>query len=206
MRLTGRGLDAPVVLALAPGGVTIGDEIARALHGSLDVAPVAAVGAPGRPELTIAAVAMGSLELRDVNTIDRLNLDPSQVDQLGRLAQTRLSERLLHWRDARALPIIEGRCAIIVSDICPTGLRAAVAIYWLCAHHPEEVVVACAACSPAAVIRLRVRSAAELVTLATPGDPAELDALFVGDPLPEDQAIAAILSRYEQGEPAPLMG
>src|SRR5262249_17590519 len=135
-RLAGRDLGSPVVLALAPGGVPIGDEIASALHGSLDVAPVAVVDAPGQPGLAIAAVATGSLELRDVNLIDRLALDAAQVDGLARLARTRLCERLLQWRNAHALPLIEGRPAIIVADILPTGLRAAVAIRWLLAHHP----------------------------------------------------------------------
>lgn len=53
------GLVDPVVLALPRGGVAVAAEVARALHAPLDLLLVSKIGAPGQPELTVAAVTEG---------------------------------------------------------------------------------------------------------------------------------------------------
>ena len=55
--LAALGLKDPVVLALPRGGVPVGLEAARALHAPLDLVLVRKIGAPGQPELAVAAVA-----------------------------------------------------------------------------------------------------------------------------------------------------
>ena len=55
-----RRLKAPVVVALPRGGVPVAAVVARALHAPLDLLLVRKIGAPGQPELAVAAIAEGS--------------------------------------------------------------------------------------------------------------------------------------------------
>ena len=48
------------VLALPRGGVPVAGEVARALHAPLDLLIVRKIGAPGQPELAVAAFAEGN--------------------------------------------------------------------------------------------------------------------------------------------------
>ena len=52
-------LHEPVVLALPRGGVPVAAEVAKALNAPLDVIIVREVGAPGNPELAVAAIVDG---------------------------------------------------------------------------------------------------------------------------------------------------
>jgi putative phosphoribosyl transferase len=54
------GLADPVVLALPRGGVPVALELARALQAPLDLLLVRKIGAPGQPELAVAAVIDGT--------------------------------------------------------------------------------------------------------------------------------------------------
>ncbi|TGQ31224.1 phosphoribosyltransferase family protein, partial [Mesorhizobium sp. M00.F.Ca.ET.216.01.1.1] len=52
-------LRQPVVLALPRGGVPVAVEVAKALGAPLDLLIVRKVGAPGNPELAVAAIVDG---------------------------------------------------------------------------------------------------------------------------------------------------
>jgi putative phosphoribosyl transferase len=53
-------LPNPVVLALPRGGVPIAAAVARKLKAKLDLVIVRKVGAPGNPELAVAAIVDGN--------------------------------------------------------------------------------------------------------------------------------------------------
>ena len=57
--LAQRGETAPLILALARGGVPVAFEIAVALEAQLDVIVVRKLGLPGQEELAIGAVVEG---------------------------------------------------------------------------------------------------------------------------------------------------
>ncbi|RWK26126.1 phosphoribosyltransferase family protein, partial [Mesorhizobium sp.] len=52
-------LQDPIVLALPRGGVPIAAEVAKALEAPLDLVIIRKVGAPGNPELAVAAIVDG---------------------------------------------------------------------------------------------------------------------------------------------------
>lgn len=56
-KLTEIGVEADVVLAIPRGGLPLGREVADALNAPLDIVVASKIGAPGRPELAIGAVA-----------------------------------------------------------------------------------------------------------------------------------------------------
>src|SRR5665213_4573231 len=58
-RLKKLGLPNPVVYALPRGGVPVAVEIAKMLNAPLDLIMVRKIGAPGQPELALAAVVDG---------------------------------------------------------------------------------------------------------------------------------------------------
>ena len=58
-RLKALDLAEPVVYALPRGGVPVAVEIARALKAPIDLVLVRKIGAPGQPELALAAVVDG---------------------------------------------------------------------------------------------------------------------------------------------------
>src|SRR5579872_5784212 len=70
------------VLALPRGGVPVGYEVARALHAPLDVFVVRKIGAPGREELAIGAIASGGLRVLHDETIAALGVEPAVVDAI----------------------------------------------------------------------------------------------------------------------------
>lgn len=55
------GLHQPIVLALPRGGVPVAAEVAKALKAPLELIIVRKVGAPGNPELAVAAIVDGDL-------------------------------------------------------------------------------------------------------------------------------------------------
>ena len=59
-QVTALRLDDPIVLALPRGGVPVALEVARALGAPLDLMIVRKIGAPGFPEVALAAVADGA--------------------------------------------------------------------------------------------------------------------------------------------------
>jgi putative phosphoribosyl transferase len=200
-----QGAQGAVVLALAPGGVPIGLELARALGGPLDIAPVAAVASPECPDRTLAAVAPGPLEVRDPEAIRVLGLGEAKLGELVALARARLQEQLLRWRNAWALPWLAGRTAILAADRDRSGLLSAAGIRWLEAHQVGRIVVAVAASSAAARRRIRAH-AVEWDALVTAEDPAAVFTAFADEPPPTDETIAAWLSstRAESGPPVVL--
>src|SRR2546422_309408 len=64
----------PIVLALPRGGVVVGFEVARALKAPLDVIVARKLGAPGREELGIGAIAPGDVLVLDRSTLEWLNI------------------------------------------------------------------------------------------------------------------------------------
>ena len=122
----------PVVLALPRGGVPVGIEVARAVSADFDVFVARKVGAPGRAELGVGAVA----ETRDSDAPDELGeptvwLDHGLLRRLGLVAadvaptvaaeKEELRRRVRVYRRGRSpVPIVD-RTVILVDDGIATG-------------------------------------------------------------------------------------
>ncbi len=79
-------LPDPVVLALPRGGVPVAVEIADALKAPLDIVVVRKVGAPGNPELAVAAIVDGNPPDVVLNRelIEAYGLDDAELRSLSR--------------------------------------------------------------------------------------------------------------------------
>ena len=168
-RLLALGLDRPVVYALPRGGVPIGLEVANALKAPLDLIMVRKIGAPGQPELALAAVVDGE----DAQTV---------INEEVALA-TGANATFLNTARARELEEIErrrtlymagrrhvsptGRTAIVVDDGLATGATAKAALQALRRQGAARVILAVPV-APLDTLKTMYAEADDVVCLDTP--------------------------------------
>jgi putative phosphoribosyl transferase len=131
-----------IVLGLPRGGVPVAYEVAERLKAPLDVLLVRKLGAPGRPELTMGAVAAGGVEVLSRGVIDYLRIPRALVRQAVAREQLELDRRDEAFRGGRRPPIVHGRIVILVDDGMATGSTIEAALLALRHQAPETVVVA----------------------------------------------------------------
>jgi putative phosphoribosyl transferase len=111
-------LSNPVVLALPRGGVPVGVEIAAALDAPLDLLIVRKVGAPGNPELAVAAIVDGDPTDVVLNReiIEAYGLGNSQLAALIKRERPELERRRAAYRGDRHPLSIDGKTVIVADD------------------------------------------------------------------------------------------
>lgn len=156
----------PVVLALPRGGVPVAAELARGLGVSFDVIVARKVGAPGQPELGIAAVAEGGATI--VTDLARriVDVDGGELDRLADEVRVEIDRRVSRYRGGRSLPSLSGRDVLVVDDGLATGVTAEAAIAAIAAAGPNRIVMAVPAGAHDTAERLR--QVAEVVCVITP--------------------------------------
>jgi predicted phosphoribosyltransferase len=153
-RLRELALEQPVVLGLPRGGVVVGAEVAAALDAPLDVVVVRKVGAPGRPELAIGAVAEGGTAVFDRRAMQLLGVGRRELDAMARREQAEVDRRIERYRHGRPMTDIAGRDAVVVDDGLATGMTARAALQAVRALGPASVVLGVPVGAPEAVERM----------------------------------------------------
>ena len=127
------GLDEPVIVGVARGGVAVAFEVAQALEAPLTAVDVERVNAHG---LRLGAVtAEGPPYLREGHGVPEADVEP--VLERARRAARTLEERL----ELEPLSIAD-RTAIVVDDGLITGLTLAAACRWARAEEPARLIAA----------------------------------------------------------------
>ena len=155
-----------VVLGLAPGGVPVGFEVARALGAPLDVFLVHKLEVPGYDELAMGAIASGGVRALNREVIHRLGLSASILEAIAQEREKELRQRESVYRPWPATAI-ETRTAILVNDGIATGTRVRAALEALRRKHPKRIVVASPIGSPDTCRQLR-EEVSDLVCVQTP--------------------------------------
>lgn len=167
--LVARHYANPVVLALPRGGVPVALEVARALHAPLDLVLVRKIGAPGNPELAIAAVADGGEPAVEVDTYTMLETGTT-TDDVWREVPRQLAEierRRQLYLSGRATVPLTGATAILVDDGIATGSTMRASIRSVRHRQPARIVVAVPVAPEQEVERFR-SEVDEVVCLGTP--------------------------------------
>ncbi|GLS01111.1 phosphoribosyltransferase [Brevundimonas denitrificans] len=133
-----------VVYAIPRGGAPVGLEVARALEAPLDLALARKIGAPGNPEVALAAVIDGSHPRTVINEdIVRLTgVSPAWLDQERLAALAELERRRRLYFEGRGRVDPDGHVAVLVDDGLATGATARAAIAGLRAQGARRIVLA----------------------------------------------------------------
>jgi putative phosphoribosyl transferase len=148
------GLSDPVVLALPRGGVPVAAPVAAALAAPLDVLVVRKVGAPGRPELGVGAVAEGLVEPVLSDVTPQFGLTQADVRRLAVAEEQELARRVASYRGNRPLPTVEGRDVVLVDDGLATGVSAEAGVRAVLAAGPASLHFAAPVCALTGATRL----------------------------------------------------
>ena len=168
-RLLALGLEHPVIYALPRGGVPVGLEVAKALKAPLDLILVRKIGAPGRPELALAAVVDGDSPQLVVNE------EVATATGAGAgFLKTALRRELQEIERRRTLYLAgrqhvspANRTAIVVDDGAATGATAKAALQALRRQGAARVVLAVPV-APLETLETMRAEADNVVCLETP--------------------------------------
>jgi putative phosphoribosyl transferase len=152
----------PVVVALPRGGVPVGAEVARRIGAPLIAMPVSKVGAPGREELAIGAVAPGGVKVLNHDVIAALRLSDERVGQLVARAAEKVARQVELYKlgldhsgprgsglsgsgtdqlDGSA-PSLRGSSVVVVDDGLATGASMWAALIAVREQHPRRLILA----------------------------------------------------------------
>jgi putative phosphoribosyl transferase len=168
--LAAMDLHRPVVLALPRGGVPVGAEIAEALRAPLDVFVARKIGAPGRREYGIGAIAEGGEPLFDRWAVRAMGIPDAELAELAAEERDELDRRVRLYRGGRPLPALRGRSVVLVDDGLATGVTAEAALLALQDRDRgiADLLLAIPVCARDSAARLG--SLAEVVCLYCPED------------------------------------
>lgn len=168
-KLLGLKLANPLVEALPRGGVPVAAEIAVALKAPLDLLIVRKVGAPGNPELAVAAIVDGdpSDVVLNREIVEAYGLDDTELRSLVARERPELERRRLAYLEGRKPLPAAGKTVILVDDGAATGTTIKAAIRALRRRSPREIVVALPAAPPDVVTELEAE-ADRVVCLSKP--------------------------------------
>jgi len=159
----------PVILALPRGGVPIALEVARKIHGPVDIVFVRKIGVPFQPELALGAIVDGDdpeIFYND-DVIAMARLTQAKVDELAEEQLKEIERRKRVYLQGRARVDIAGRTAIVVDDGLATGATARVALQSLRKREPKHLVLAVPV-APADTLAALSSIVDEIVCLAQP--------------------------------------
>lgn len=197
-RLRTAGLTDPVVLGLPRGGVPVAAEVAEALEAPLDVFVARKVGAPGRSEYGLGAVAEGGGEVFDTDRIRALGLTRKDLERTVATERAELQRRVERYRGGRSLPDLAGRTAVLVDDGLATGVTAEAALKGVRSMQPARTVLAVPVGAPRTVERLR--ALADVVCLEQPTGFRAVGMWYVDFSQTSDDEVQELLERRPQGK------
>lgn len=144
----GSGEQRTLVLALPRGGVPVAAHVAAALHADLGVVVARKIGAPGRPEYGIGAIAEDGPPSFDIDALDALGLTEADLAEIVTAERAELARRIRRYRGDGPLPPITGRTVVLVDDGLATGVTAVATLRWLRLRAPARLLLALPVCAP----------------------------------------------------------
>jgi putative phosphoribosyl transferase len=138
----GEQLVRPVVVALPRGGVPVGAEVARKIGAGLVAMPVCKVGAPGREELAIGAVAPGGVKVLNYDVIAALRLSDERVEQLVSKAAEKVAHQCELYDSGGSGAWLTGSSAVVVDDGLATGASMWAALIAVRGRQPQRLILA----------------------------------------------------------------
>ena len=120
----------------------VGAEVARKIGAGLVAMPVCKVGAPGREELAIGAVAPGGVRVLNSDVIAALHLSEERVEQLVARAAERVAHQCQLYDTGATGASLAGSSAVVVDDGLATGASMWAALIAVRDQQPGRLVLA----------------------------------------------------------------
>jgi putative phosphoribosyl transferase len=192
-------LQSPVVLALPRGGVPVAAEVAKALKAPLDLILVRKVGAPGNPELAVAAIVDGDPPDVVLNReiVEAYFLDDDALRVLIARERPELDRRRTAYRGKNAPLLVDGKTVIVVDDGAATGTTMKVAIRALKRRSPRKIVVAIPV-APADIATELAQEADSLICLSQPVRFRALSYYYANFPQLSDSEVLDVMALAAQ--------
>jgi predicted phosphoribosyltransferase len=137
-----RGKSDVVVLGLPRGGIPVACELAAPLGVPLDAFVVRKLGAPGREELAVGAMALGGRVVVNDDVRRGLSITPEQLREVAEREGRELLRREASYRGGRPPADVTGKTAILVDDGLATGSSMLAAVKALREREPAQTVSA----------------------------------------------------------------
>jgi predicted phosphoribosyltransferase len=193
----------PIVLAIPPGGVVVGEPVADQLNAPLEALVVESLQLPGSkaPNL-LGAIAPGASRLLGADRLKVLHLQPWAPEFLADCRQGDLARLEGLYREGRMAPQLDGRSAILVDDGLTSSLGVLAAVDSVRGAGAARVIFAAPLVSDPLRAEL-IREGVEVVRLA--GDRIERagieHSLYGDEPVPSAVTALAILKRAARRVP-----
>ena len=137
----------PLVLALPRGGVPVAARVAETIGADLDLIIARKIGAPGRPELGVGAIAEDGPAVFDHEALRQLGLAEADLAEAVQRERAELARRSRQYRGDRPVPDTADRIVVVVDDGVATGVTARAALRWLRQRPARSLILAAPVCS-----------------------------------------------------------
>ncbi|RUV86061.1 MAG: phosphoribosyltransferase [Mesorhizobium sp.] len=188
-----------VVLALPRGGVPVAAEVAKALKAPLDLILVRKVGAPGNPELAVAAIVDGDPPdvILNREIVEAYALGDDELRVLIAKERPELERRRATYCGKHATKSVNGKTVIIVDDGAATGTTMKAAIRALKHRSPRKIIVALPV-APADTVTEIAEEADMIVCLSQPARFRALAYYYLNFPQLSDSEVLGMMDEAAQ--------
>lgn len=193
-----RGQDI-VVLGLAPSGVPVAFEVARALNAPLDVIVVRELRVPYRPEVAFGAIGEDGVRVIDDAAVARSGVTAAQMAAIDLQERKMLHTQLRRVREGCPRIPLTRRTAVIVVDAIVSGAPARAACQIVKVHGAGRIVLAAPVGTSAVVTELS-GVADDVICLRTPPSLSTAGEWYSLFRRPSDDEVLALLHRAAGAE------
>jgi len=191
----------PVILAIPRGGIIIGQELAAALHGKLDVVLAHKLRTPGHEELAMGAIGEDGSVFINRMAVRQLGIDDRDIEEEKQIQWAELMRRSQIIREIRPKVPLKGRQVVITDDGIATGSTAIAALQAVRHEQPARLIAAMPVGSEDTVRRI-AEEVDEMICLRVPRDFMAVGQFYRQFDQVSDQEMLTILRKTASGEVA----
>lgn len=188
-----------VVLGIPRGGIIPALELAKALHGDLDVVLSHKLRTPGNPELAMGAIAEGGVAFVEPRIVQMMGISKQLVEEEKARQMGELNRRAAEIRRVRPKVNLKNRQVIITDDGVATGATTMAAVLAVRHENPRRLILALPVGSEDSLVKL-TEKADETICLRVPQNFMGVGQFYTTFDQVSDEEMLDILKEARQEE------